>query len=468
MGLIAGSGFTTTTFDALFKDEFKDLPTDIMNNRNLLTGMIPKETDQFGRRIIEAIRTGRLTSLGASSPTAVLPAARHPKYANPVLVPKEWNAVARVYENTIERSRTSEAAFKQATAETIRTTIDDAADDFERMFSNDGAGTLTYIGVVTPDNLLDAGGAGADGFICTAATTTFPYTGAGAVQPEDARRFQIDQQLEFWSTDTPAAIQHPLDTGITDGYVTSINLVTGTILIDQDIVPANTTLDTIGGVVTRKGARITTESREFMGLWGIVSAADPRMNGAAATDQVGLNGLTVAANPLWASADLNNGGVLRPITPRLIRQASDAINIRTGKRGARPSHLFMPYGARLELGELASNINRRVNTTALRGKTGIQGYDEEVDNGEFIQFGNILVVPLRYAPQNTAILVTMPEIKFWQITEPHWVDTTGSVMRPSPDRTVSAEAIYRWSGNLCTTNRAAHCRISDVLGDDPA
>ena len=464
------SGFNLSTFDPLFKTVQEGMVQDIFNSDDTFAGMVQKVDDADGRKILRAIRTGRISSHGCQDPDAAMPVAQSATYRNPEIIYKDWIGVIRVNKSVIARSKGDKGSFVRGLVQNIKDMVTDSRDDWNRMLLGDGSGSIGF----SNNTNTTAGAAGTNAFILLSDVIS-----GNPIQPEDARKFAVGLRLHFWnsnkpttdgSTDTTQLKVGSVDSeGTTDGVegeVYSINLTTGAIGLvgtvggatGADIDDPSTTY-----YVTRKGARSRTISREFMGLNGIVDDGDPPMNQAEAADQLGLNALTVAANPTWTSHVDSNSGVLRPVTSRILTRAIDACKIRGG---GRPTHFIVPFGVRMEYAETQGNVRRNVNTAVLSGTT-TGGFRENVAARDFIEFNGIPFMPDKYAPQNTIIAADLNEVRFVRTAKPEWVDEDGSILRRSLDSTLSFEAHLYCAGNLMTFSRSSHAKIEDVQGDDP-
>lgn len=419
-----------TTFDSILKDVYLGPIRDQLNSKDTVYGMLNKKDQLDGRQLVVPIRKGRNFSFGFQSANGTLPVALSQQYDNVNVTPKYYYGTVEITKEVIEQSRSSRGAFARA----VRTQLEglplDMRDDLDRIVLGNGNGV---IGTVT-------GLSGSD-FDLTEVT--------------DVRKFGINQRLTAYNLDTPAGVVQ--NTGATPMTVTGVSVSSGTATITVD----NLTGVANNDLIVKDGARTAGPSgvrNEMMGLNGIIDDANPSM------DSSGLQGIDRSSNDFWKSYVDDNGGTNRAITNGLLQSLIDASKI----RGNGMIHYFItPYGVRFEYAESQLNVRRNVNTARISGQT-TGGFVENEESYDFVEYNNIGFIPDKYAPANTILAVDWDSVWVGRFADFNWLDDDGSILKWSPNRTPSFEAILYFYGELVTTAPNRCAKAEDVIGDDPS
>jgi hypothetical protein len=440
----------TSNVSQILKTVYDTSVHDLVNSDATLFGRVRKEYGADGVEFKLAHRVGGTGSMGYQSEGATLPTADRQRYLNSTVRPMEWWGTLKLSQKLISLSKTNKGAFMRGLSSEIEGFAKSARRQEEILFMGDGTSHLSTAGV-TSDESEDT---------ITLATANFA----------DARKFTIGQECEFWTTGVQGAAADTV-TNAGGGIVTAINLATGVITFADLAGVADGTVwvsiagGRIAGTVDAANERLTC-----MGLDFIDDKDTPMENGT------GFQGIKApldaedAANTgsniseLWASKVLSNGGTNRAITERLLQQGEDAVEIRSN---GRVNVWVSPYGPRLEYAVGQQNVRRSVNTPKISGST-TGGFDEDVARGRFIEYGGNIIIPNRFCRVNTMYGLTWSDIKLKYWAKMQWWDGDGSIVRRAPLRTTHYEAEQFCFKDLCVGERAAHVRIEDVDGTDPA
>ena len=440
----------TSNVSQLLKTVYDTSVHDLVNSDATLFGRVRKEYGADGVEFKLAHRVGGTGSMGYQAEGDTLPVGDRERYLNSTVRPMEWWGTIKLSQKLISLSKTNKGAFMRGLSSEIEGFAKSARRQEEILFMGDGTSHLsTAVGTTSS--------AGVGGIMTL-----------GTANIADARKFTIGQEVEFFTTGVEGATADPATNG---AFVSAVNLATGVITFTDTTGVADSTFfpaiakGRIAGTVDTANERLTC-----MGLDFIDDKDTPMENGTgfqgikAPLDAVDAANTGSNISELWASKVLSNGGTNRAITERLLQQGEDAVEIRSN---GRVNVWVSGYGPRLEYAVGQQNVRRSVNTPKISGST-TGGFDEDVARGRFIEYGGNIIIPNRFCRVNTMYGLTWSDIKLKYWAKMQWWDGDGSIVRRDPDRGTNYLAEQFCYKDLCVGERAAHVRIEDVDGTDPA
>lgn len=307
----------------------------------------------------------------------------------------------------------------------------DARDNLDRqenrMLWNNGTGILaTLTGADgTPDTVF-GDGTGPGGTIqlnstIDAATTSPGMPVTNFVEPRQRHAF-IDAGTGL--IDAVATVLSKTDTTIT--YTASVDLTGG---VDYHLVVANRTdVDTGGGGVDSTGYQ-----REPMGIEGIASAGNVPAYWETDTPDLSssFQGIDATANDFNQAVVLDNGGVNRPLTERLLQSAFTAA---WKKLQGRPSAILGSYEIRDTFADYMLVYRRQVNKMSLAA-----GFDT-------VSYNGVPFVPDRDAYPNRVYLPDEDDVAEFVTGSGDYsfIDEDGAIVQRTLDQHKFQATLYRF------------------------
>lgn len=445
---------TTAVVGALLKRVYDNTVYDGLNSRDDLMGMMPKVYDGDGSEFYTVHRTNGITNaMRFQDEAGALPTAQSQSWQNSVLTAKEWWGTLELSVKLIQSSKTNPGAFMEGFKSEVYGFANDAKRFFEIKLVGRGSGQLGVVAVVT---------AGSDSITLT--------------DIADLRKFRVGQTFEVWDDINRAVGSAALDwdgAAATTMTVQSLNPANVEIITAENIVAGGLTAGGAGMPVVPLLSRTATTFREPMGLLGAISDRDPPGDDGAGGGS-GLqnilapfdaDGNAQAGVQIWASPTLRNGGVLRPITEKLLQQGMDAVDI---AGNGMVDTFITGYGTRLEYAIGQLNIRRNMNTPKIAGSTTGGFVASENNGGDYIEHAGIRMIPNRFWPSSVVVGCTWEAhcLKFW--ARPQWWEDGDGALRRSPTATTTYWAEQFALYNYLMKERNSFVRIEDVSSEELA
>jgi len=446
-----------TVGGALLKRVYDDTINDMINSRDDVMGLMPKDYSSDGQEFYKIHRTAGSPSMGFQAETDTLPTPSSQTWKNSVITPMEWWGTLSLTQKLISLSKTQPGAFMRGFDAEVYGFSRDVRKFFEVRIMGDGSGTLATSNEAPANAQADL---------------VLKYQ-------SDVRRLVVGQELEIWAVREPTVTALRVTTGGIP-IISAINPSTKTITLSANFA-ANTVADF--DVITQRLSRTLTGRQTMQGIDGAVyDGSSPMETVNTAFTGTGFQAIkssldwdgTAASspNPTWSSPTFRNGavgtgdklesgaatvGTNRPITPRLLQQAMDAVEI--GGNGQVDTYVC-PYGVRLDYAISQLNIRRNVNTAAIAGQT-TGGFTEDIKDQRYVQYANQRIIPNRFCRENVVYAMSWDRqmLKFW--AKPQWWDD-GNILRRSPASKTEYQAEMFAFLEYGVEERNAHARLMNI------
>lgn len=137
------AGATTTTIDAILKDDYLGPMRESITEANVLYNQFTENAeDVYGRRAIIPIHRGRNAGTGSYTEGGLLPAAGSQKYSDAIYTMTNLAGRMQITGQAIEQSKTDRGAFARGLQRELDSLVDDFINDINRVMESDGTGQL--------------------------------------------------------------------------------------------------------------------------------------------------------------------------------------------------------------------------------------------------------------------------------------------------------------------------------------
>lgn len=149
------AGATTTTIDAILKDDYLGPMRSAITEANVLWNQFEQNSeDVYGRKAIIPIHRGRNAGTGSYAEGGALPAAGAQKYSDAIYTMTNLAGRMQITGQAIEQSKTDRGAFARGLQRELDSLVDDFINDINRIMESDATGQLALangagVGTVT-------------------------------------------------------------------------------------------------------------------------------------------------------------------------------------------------------------------------------------------------------------------------------------------------------------------------------
>lgn len=192
----------------------------------------------------------------------------------------------------------------------------------------------------------------------------------------------------------------------------------------------------VNGSTYATSYNLGSTDKEMMGLQGIVDDG---------TNVALLQGLTRSSNAWFNSTVLENSGINRAISTKLLNDLS-----RSARKFGDPKLFITTPGISDAYGEVLESDKRFVNELELKG--GFTG----------VLFRNSVIYDDFDAPLNTVFAIDVNSISIEELTPVSWMQEDGNVLFRGGDGTASYRATLRYYANLCALDPRKSARLDDI------
>lgn len=156
------AGATTTTIDAILKDDYLGPMRESITEANVLWNQFQQNAeDVYGRKAIIPIHRGRNAGTGSYVEGGTLPAAGAQKYSDAIYTMTNLAGRMQITGQAIEQSKSDRGAFARGLQRELDSLVDDFINDINRIMEGDATGQLCLAngaGVATVTLVIDTPG----------------------------------------------------------------------------------------------------------------------------------------------------------------------------------------------------------------------------------------------------------------------------------------------------------------------
>jgi len=480
MAYSGSSGAMLATYDEVLKEVYLPAIQEYLNNDTYLAQKLEvNEKDVSGKKALIENHYGRSSGIGARADGGALPAADYQKYKTSE-VPMKYNYGRVNFTGpTIRATRDEQGAYARVVENEIEGIVKDVMKDINRQLWGCGYGIVARLGgaaVATEDPYTVQkkycnNVAGGDAFGSTFGAkyiedwqivdTTYGVGGFNVVTCTFASGCTV-------ATVKDTDIKIPLTGAITlssDGFYVTL----GTTHTD----PAPSPAEAAGAFLIRAGnmRSVTSGSAagygrlEMMGIRGIVTntnlddiaftdgtSANTGFAAAAAPTEDSLQALSVGTYPWFKAQVLSASGgrytSQRQITPKLMQQMFDKVELKAGKDYG-PDTMMTTHAIRREYLDYMEARRRNVNTMELDG-----GWKAIDYNG----------IPLLVDPDaidGEMYFLTLKDLQVYRMSDYDWMDKDGAILSRISGYDAYEAVIFRYA-ELGVNNRQTQGVITDI------
>jgi len=304
-------GATLTTLDSILKNQYIGPLREQVNYEVTLLDLLDKDQDSVvGKNFTIPLHVGGNEGFAAVAEGGALPGAGAQQYKESIVPMRYVYSTIEITGPTIKAAKTDAGSFVRAIDSEMKGAAKDFKRQLNRMFWNDGSGSLSACGTTTASTTV------------VVASTKFIRAGM--------------------AIDVLVSATGATGTGATARTVVSVTSATAFVISGAAITTDNTFSVYISG----------SRNIEVMGLGGILSSTKI------------VQGLDPATYPWWTPNVLANGGTGRAITEVLMQQAMDATE--TNSDGTVKA-IVTSFGVRRAYQNLLTTNRQYMNTMDLKG-----------------------------------------------------------------------------------------------------
>lgn len=426
MTIETATPITPAIYDVLLKDDYLGPIQDQLNSATIGLSLLRRETQSTtGRQALIPIRTGRNQGSNWIGAGARLPTPKRQRF-NTISVRMKYYYMRILFDGlTVAASRNDAGAFARVLDTEVTGASEDTGKRWNRVIYGNGSGRLATITSVV------------------GAPTYGVNNPGGFANPGNGCQYMADTDMTVgcFNELTNQFRGSATVTGFNPGAqtVTLSNVIVGATIGDFFYLVSDDTAGVPGSLPTESWGRFNEPT-------GLAGAIDDEDIPGPSLGTRGYQGLTVAAEPVWTSTVIDNGGVAIPLDLDILQEAENASE-QAGQ--GKISNWLTSYNLERALLNLLQANRRYVNTMELKG-----GFEAlEYNNKAFIKDVDMTAGRIYGIDRDCWAM--------YQHAPIHWVDDDGHILHRDNDRDCFF-ATMRAIWELGCTSRNRNVCIQDL------
>lgn len=408
---------TLSTIDSILKENYLPPIRELLNNKNLLLGIVGTDTEYVsGRESVRPLHIGRNEGLGARQENGTLPTAGNQSYAASRWGMTQQYARIQVTGISMASTRDSDGSFSEILDGEIRGLMNDVPRDENRQMFSGKSGELCSI--------------------FAGPTETSGITGsvaAGAFETLDGRFLRVNMVIDVYVAGTAGTNRQSSLT------ITSITKGTGAVgaANGKTVYTVAVSGTSTGIVATDIAVRTGSYNNEMFGLSDLIADANPsNMAAAAGSNRRLVGNIDRSSVEYWDSQVFPSAGafgdsLFRDMIDQTEREADGNIGV-----------FITTYDI---WNEYATNLipDRRFNTNG--------GKFEYMDGAyTHLKYNDVDVVRDRDCPEGTIYGLDTETLSQDCMADWDWMDEDGSILNRVPNTDAYEATLYKYGEFVCT------------------